>query len=33
MSGIFEQLLAEQQKTNSLLETLIANGVTCRCCG
>lgn len=26
MSGIFEQLLAEQQKTNSLLETLIANG-------
>ncbi|HGE7051801.1 TPA: hypothetical protein ACGCAJ_004719 [Serratia marcescens] len=26
MSGILEQLLAEQQKTNSLLETLIANG-------
>lgn len=26
MSGIFEQLLAEQQKTNSLLETLISNG-------
>lgn len=26
MSGIFEQLLAEQQKTNSLLEQLLANG-------
>lgn len=25
MSGIFEQLLAEQQKTNSLLEQLLAN--------
>lgn len=28
MSGIFEQLLAEQQKTNSLLEQLLANGGT-----
>lgn len=26
MSGIFEQLLAAQVKTNTLLETLIANG-------
>lgn len=26
MSGIIEQLLAEQQKTNSLLEQLLANG-------
>ena len=28
MSGILEQLFAEQQKTNSLLEQLIANGVS-----
>lgn len=27
MPGILEQLLAEQQKTNTLLEQLVANGV------
>ena len=28
MSGILEQIFAEQQKTNSLLEQLLANGCT-----
>ena len=33
MSGIFEQLLAEQQKTNSLLEQLLASGASSAAAG